>query len=200
MLFINTVGNLGHSIPAAIIAAIAIIVALTGNFPYHGQSRSEDRKPITIFSKATLGRVDFLGATLILTATLLFVAALEEAGRKYPWKLAYVISFLSISGILWILFLAWERKVSLASTVQEPVFPWRFVRNRTLIGKHEKILPHSRAKSVTEMPYSSVPLGLFPYFNSHRSSKLSTASRHSEQGYSSCHSRFRHLLDPWYLR
>lgn len=130
----HTMANLSHSIPPAVIAAITIIVALPKNFPHHGQSRSENRKPIAVFSKATLGKVDFLGAALILTATLLFVAALEEAGRKYPWKSAYVISLLSISGILWILFLAWERKVSLATAVQEPVFPWRFVRNRTLIG------------------------------------------------------------------
>lgn len=86
------------------------------------------------FQKQTLGRVDFLGATLILMATLLFVAALKEAGRKYPWKSAHVISLLSISGVLWMLFLAWERKVSQAAAVQEPVFPWRFMHNRTLIG------------------------------------------------------------------
>lgn len=130
----HTVANLGHSLPPAVIAAIAIIVALPRNFPNHGQSESGNRKPLAIFSKRTLGRVDFLGAAMILSATLLFVAALEEAGRKYPWKSAYVISLLSISGIMWILFIAWERKISLATTVQEPVFPWRFVRNRTLIG------------------------------------------------------------------
>lgn len=78
--------------------------------------------------------MDFLGAAMLLTATLLFVAALEEAGAKYPWKSAYVISLLTLSGILWLLFLVWERKVTLTATTQEPVFPWRFVQSRVWVG------------------------------------------------------------------
>lgn len=71
---------------------------------------------------------------MLLGATVFFVAALENAGSRYPWKSAFVISLLVISGILWITFLAWERKVTLAAKAREPVFPWRFVQSHVWVG------------------------------------------------------------------
>lgn len=84
LLLMYIVANLGHSIPPAVIAAIALIIAQSKNFPHHGQSKSKNRQPIAVFSKATLKKADFFGTTLIFVATLLFVAALKKAGRKYP--------------------------------------------------------------------------------------------------------------------
>ena len=71
---------------------------------------------------------------MLLGATVLFVAALENAGSRFPWRSAYVISLLVISGILWIAFFVWERRVTLAATIKEPVFPWRFVQSRVWVG------------------------------------------------------------------
>lgn len=79
-------------------------------------------------------RLDILGAALLLVATLLLVTALEEAGIRFPWKSPFVIILLTVSGLLWIVFLAWERKLTRAASVQEPVFPWRFVQSRVWVG------------------------------------------------------------------
>lgn len=122
------------SIPPGVLAGIVIVICVPNNFPYHDRPRNQNRKITAIFSRATLGRVDFLGAGMLLVATLFFVAALEEAGFNFPWRSAFVITLLTISGILWIIFLIWERKVSLAATVQEPIFPWRLVKNRVWAG------------------------------------------------------------------
>ncbi|KAI9842654.1 MAG: hypothetical protein M1837_007021 [Sclerophora amabilis] len=87
-----------------------------------------------VFTKKALKRVDWFGATLLLAASLLLVTALEEAGIRYPWRSALVITFLVVSGILWITFVAWEHRVTRAASAQEPVFPWRFFQSRVRIG------------------------------------------------------------------
>ena len=85
-------------------------------------------------SRASLRKVDILGTAMLLTATTLLVAALQEAGTRFPWKSAFVIILLTISGLSWPAFLLWERRVTLADQEQEPVFPWRFVQSRVWIG------------------------------------------------------------------
>ena len=90
--------------------------------------------PAEAFSKATLDRVDFPGAFLLLVATVFLVAALEEAGDPFPWKSAFVVTLLTISGIAWMAFLLWERRVTPLDDPREPVFPWQFVQSRVWIG------------------------------------------------------------------
>ena len=86
------------------------------------------------FSKAQLGRVDLLGTFLLLSATILLVGALEEAGVRFQWGSAFVIVVLILSGLSWTAFFAWSRRVTHAAGVREPVFPWRFVQDRVSIG------------------------------------------------------------------
>ncbi|KAL8786452.1 MAG: hypothetical protein Q9213_002768 [Squamulea squamosa] len=62
---------------------------------------------------------------MLLTATTLLVAALQEAGTSFPWKSAFVITLLIVSGLIWPAFFFWERRVTLLDDAQEPVFPWR---------------------------------------------------------------------------
>ena len=84
----------------------------------------------------SLRKVDAIGCFLLLTATIFLVAALEEAGVRFPWRSAFVITLLTISGILWPIFLAWEKRVTKNEAVnkREPVFPFRFVQSRVWIG------------------------------------------------------------------
>jgi len=84
--------------------------------------------------KETRDKLDFAGAALLLLATLSLVAGFEEADARFPWKSAYVITLLTISGFLWIAFSLWERHVSKNGRTIEPVFPWRFVRNRAMMS------------------------------------------------------------------
>jgi hypothetical protein len=84
--------------------------------------------------KEAFQRVDFIGATLLLLATVSLTAGFEEAGSQFAWKSAYVVSLLVVSGVLWICLLLWERRLTLQDTPVEPVFPWRFLKNREMLS------------------------------------------------------------------
>ena len=115
---------------------IVLVMALPGRFPYQGLPERADmpQRVWKVFSIKSLKRVDFIGAALLLAASFLFVTPLEEAGVHYSWSSAFIITLLTISGFLWIAFLAWERRVTVASGVREPVFPWRFMQSRVRVG------------------------------------------------------------------
>lgn len=56
----------------------------------------------------SLARLDFIGALLLLSASILLVFALQEAGaREFAWDSPTVISTLTVSGVCWIAFAAW---------------------------------------------------------------------------------------------
>lgn len=118
-----------QSVPAGIVGVAALIICMPSKFPHHGLPNEAQSVSMKSFK-----RVDFLGVGLLLAATVLLVAALEEAGTLYPWKSAYVITLLTISGLLWIIFLFWERMVTFAEGIREPVFPWRFLQSRIWFG------------------------------------------------------------------
>lgn len=124
------------NVPAGVVAIILLLIAIPTNFPRHGLPPSS-YKPLTLrqsFSKTQFNRVDFLGTTLLLSATILLVSALEEAGTQYKWRSVFVIVVLLMSGLSWIAFLAWSWKITRAATAREPIFPWRFMQSRVRIG------------------------------------------------------------------
>lgn len=122
------------SVPAAAIAAIIIELAMPNGFPYQGKPREQRPNSRRIFSKDVLQRLDILGAALLLIATLFLVATLEEADVDFPWRSAFVILLLVISGFAWVAFSLWERCTTQHATSREPVFPWCFANNRVLVG------------------------------------------------------------------
>ena len=122
------------SVPAGAVAMVLLLLALPSQFPYQGGHPQNPWKGQKLLSLVSLRRVDFIGAILLLSATVLLVCALEEAGIAYQWSSALVITFLVIAGLLWILFPFWERYVTNSATKQEPVFPWRFMKSRVIIG------------------------------------------------------------------
>ncbi|KAH7131785.1 MFS multidrug transporter-like protein [Dendryphion nanum] len=113
------------------IGALALVIALVGipkGFPYSNQPQISAR------SKNVWKRVDVPGAALMLLATLAFAACFQEAGSRFPWKSAYVITLLIVSAVLWICLMVWERYVTLENAIREPVLPWRFFTNRSTLG------------------------------------------------------------------
>ena len=122
--------------PSGLFAVVSLLFFLPGAFPYHHEPSSDSRKLRHTLNMKSIRRVDFLGSMLLLTATISLVAALEEAGTRYPWRSPYVIVLLTISGLLWIAFLQWERHVTAADfiTKRERVFPFGFVQSRVWIG------------------------------------------------------------------
>ncbi|KAG9199367.1 hypothetical protein G6514_008526 [Epicoccum nigrum] len=82
-----------------------------------------------------LQRLDLLGALVLIAAALLLTTGLLEGGAQWEWDSAQSIVLLILSGILWLAFFWWERLVTLKTHwPQEPMFPWRFVHNRQLMG------------------------------------------------------------------
>ncbi|KAF2972342.1 hypothetical protein GQX73_g1251 [Xylaria multiplex] len=123
------------NIPIAVPALLIILYVVPKDFPYHNQPGYEQKTLKDLMSKSVLDRIDVPGTILILFATLGLTAAFEEADKRFPWKSAYVITLLTISGLLWIILLVWERYVTLSdNTIREPILPWRFLLNREMMG------------------------------------------------------------------
>ncbi|KAI1194938.1 putative multidrug resistance protein fnx1 [Nemania serpens] len=122
------------NIPIAVPALLLSFLFIPNNFPYHGRHNDAPKIRKSWIAKSTLNRIDIPGAILVLFATLALTAAFEEAGKKFPWKSAYVISLLTISGILWICLALWERRTTLLNATREPILPWRFLQNREMMG------------------------------------------------------------------
>jgi hypothetical protein len=123
------------SVPAAAPALVCAILAIPRNFPCHGQETNPQQRTLkALVARETTQKVDILGAILLLLATLSMTAGFEEAGAQFPWRSTYVIALLTISGLLWIILLVWERHITMHSKTVEPVLPWRFMENRAMLS------------------------------------------------------------------
>ncbi|PVH92041.1 MFS multidrug transporter-like protein [Periconia macrospinosa] len=120
------------NIPAGIPALAIILFYLPNGFPFHGMQGR--RNAGCQSSQQGIRQLDVVGATLLLLGTLSLATSLQEAGHSHAWKSAFTIALLSSSAVLWVLFLIWERKVTQKSGLVQPVFPWRFIRNRAWMG------------------------------------------------------------------
>ncbi|KAF7858860.1 hypothetical protein EAF04_008902 [Stromatinia cepivora] len=110
-------------------AAILIFqLVMPAKFPFCDEDPSSINQ-----ERDRLGRIDFLDAFLILSASFLLVAALLEASTSFKWSSPAILVILVLWGIIWILFFLWEWHLSRKSE-QEPMFPWRFVKNRVWLG------------------------------------------------------------------
>ncbi|KAH6634688.1 major facilitator superfamily domain-containing protein [Chaetomium sp. MPI-SDFR-AT-0129] len=123
--------------PGGAIAFVLITISIPFSFPYQPGPTHFLR---TLVTEKAWRRVDYLGAVSSLAASVLLVFALEQAGVAYPWDSAPVIAAFVLSGVLWIVFVVWERSVSLRGqkkekgVVCEPLFPWRLACDRFVLG------------------------------------------------------------------
>lgn len=123
------------SVPIASIAFVLAFISIPVGFPYHGTpDHGQPRRAKDFLNKAVINRVDLPGTLLILLATLGLTAGFEEAGSLFPWRSAYVISLLTVSGVLFVALAVWERHVTVAATVREPVLPTRLFVSRQMIS------------------------------------------------------------------
>lgn len=114
--------------------AVVIFFSIPTGFPFHGKPKHEQPNAGNVLSRRSLQRLDVLGTALLLVSTVFLVASLEEAGLRSPWRSPFVITLLTISGLGWIAFLLWERRITMLAGLQEPVFPWRLARSRVWVG------------------------------------------------------------------
>lgn len=119
-----------YSGPGGAIALVFLSISIPFSFPYPGPARFFS----TLVSEKAWRRVDFFGAFASLAASILLVFALEQAGVEYPWNSAAIIASLVLSGVGWVVFIGWERAVSIRNSLCEPMFPWRLACNRFVLG------------------------------------------------------------------
>ena len=120
-----------HSGPLGTVAAALIIAFLPSTSPYNDTfGIIRKRFPISAFR-----RVDYVGAVLILAASVLLVFVLEEAGTRLAWNSATVIVCITLSAILWVTFPLWEYyAVDREDTLREPIFPIALFKSRFVAG------------------------------------------------------------------
>ncbi|KAI1113663.1 putative multidrug resistance protein fnx1 [Nemania sp. NC0429] len=114
------------NVPVSIIALVLTVWGMPRRLGFRGQSAA--------ISKSPLARLDILGTLLLLFAVVLLTAGFEEAGSDFPWKSAYVIVVLVLSGLFWISLMLWEYQTTTKNSLREPVLPWRFFTNRAMVG------------------------------------------------------------------
>ncbi|KAF2103746.1 MFS general substrate transporter [Rhizodiscina lignyota] len=120
------------NVPLGAVIMLLFSFSIPANFPYQNNPRY---KPPTLRQRfKSLRRLDFAGTILLLTASVLLVAAILEGGIAFKWDSAASIVLFTISGLLFIAFIVNERIVSGDKVEQEPLFPWRFVTNRVWLG------------------------------------------------------------------
>ncbi|GLA47060.1 hypothetical protein AnigIFM63604_000924 [Aspergillus niger] len=102
--------------------------------PRHFSGRIRSR-PVRTQLHEFLTQADLLGYLLLLSFSMLLVAALEEANVRYAWSSGIIIGCLASSGVLLVAFLGWEWILSSRKHVRmEPMLPWRLFRSRVVLG------------------------------------------------------------------
>ena len=104
-----------------------LIVAIPNGFPYHGCSVKR--------ASFHIQTIDVIGASLMLIPMMLIIVGFEEASNLAPWISANFLAPLLISIPCWLVFLAYERRITLSNSASaEPVLPWRLIQNRVVLG------------------------------------------------------------------
>lgn len=115
------------NVPAGAVALLVLVIFMPNNFPYHGlQSKKYVVK---------VRNLDIVGAGSMLGGITLLIVGLEEASNFAPWLSARVLTPLLLSVPTWVVFVWNSKVVTLGEGKRpEPVFPWRFFKNRVVMG------------------------------------------------------------------
>ena len=118
------------NIPFGVLGILLLFFSMPSTFPELDPYKSVH----ALNSKGLLTRLDTIGAFLLLSGTILLVVALFEGprGSAGSWSTPRVIVLFIFSGISFILFMFWERHITISSKAgaTEPMFPSRFLRNK----------------------------------------------------------------------
>ena len=123
-----------RSLPVGALVNFAFLLGMPSNFPNPPGAAPIEKKKYPFFSRASLAKLDVLGAGLLLSGSLLLTTALLEVSHRFSWSSGGSISLLVVSGLCWIGFFLWEWYITGQDGKQEPVFPWRFVHDHSFMG------------------------------------------------------------------
>ncbi|KAK3330517.1 major facilitator superfamily domain-containing protein [Apodospora peruviana] len=87
-------------------------------------------------SRTAISKIDFIGNTLLIGATILLFFAIEQAGSfVWQWSSPVIICSLVVSGVCWILLSIWESYLFYGRSQQiEPIFPLRLAVGRVYLS------------------------------------------------------------------
>jgi MFS family permease len=123
------------NVPFGCILVTMLAITIPNSFPEHHLPAAQRTSILKKFTSVqNLKKTDWIGTLLLLTAMVLLVASMEQAGLGNDWNSALVLSMLVISVVLWLAFTAWERRLTLRSGLREPVMPFRFLQSRATLG------------------------------------------------------------------
>ncbi|KAF2728284.1 putative efflux pump antibiotic resistance protein [Polyplosphaeria fusca] len=122
------------NLPAGACVMAILFLAIPPGFPHNGSPASRKEKQTSQSTLQQLKRIDVVGGILMLASSLLASSALLETSNRFGWSNGGTISLLVLSGICWIFFFAWEWFVSKDTVPQEPLFPWKFIYDRSWMG------------------------------------------------------------------
>lgn len=115
-----------HSLPIGLATFVMFYVFMPPGFPdLHAKSA-----PIRL---EKLKEIDIIGAFLVFGSCAFVVSALEEAGLDYPWSSPTIIVLLCLSGVGFLGFPFWQKRVAQERSVQG-IFPWPLMCNRVFWG------------------------------------------------------------------
>ncbi|KAI1179865.1 drug resistance transporter [Nemania sp. FL0916] len=116
------------NVPGGVLATVLVAVSLPASFPYAKGQRPRETLSLS------LGRIDFLGATLLLGAMTLHITGFEQAANLYEWTSAEVLAPLLVSAFLWSAFFISQWYITTRLRRPDPILPWRFCQSRVVIG------------------------------------------------------------------
>ncbi|KAH6865804.1 MFS multidrug transporter-like protein [Alternaria rosae] len=118
------------NVPVGVLTAVSLCFTLPRTL--FNEPAAQQTHPI--FSKHSLRRLDFLGATLMLGTLVLLATGLQQASLDYEWSSNKVLPLLVVSAPFAIAFFTWQWYATQRRTNPEPVFPWRFCQSRIQLG------------------------------------------------------------------
>lgn len=95
----------------------------------------KDNHSTNVAAKAKLQHLDFLGATLMISGSVLLVIALQQAGsRTWTWNSGTSIVLLTLSASSWAALFVWEWFVFSHPRFRKvhPQFPYALLQNRVM--------------------------------------------------------------------
>lgn len=119
------------NLPASAVGLVLIWLAMPGAFPDVSCPGLLWNVPKDLVFR---GRVDYPGFGTLLVASVFLIVAIEEAAVLYTWNDAVVIVLLVLAVFSLGAFVTWEWFINHRKSSRDPVFPWRFFKDRVFAG------------------------------------------------------------------
>lgn len=81
-----------------------------------------------------LSTVDFLGAVLLLAASVLLIFAMQQAGTlQYAWNSPATITCLTVSGVCFVALITWQQWLETHPHIKvKAIFPLKVAKSRIM--------------------------------------------------------------------